>query len=219
MTYTGQALKRFEDPRLVTGMGVFVDDVKLPGMLYASFLRSPHAHARIRAIDASEARSMPGVVAVLIGEDIAGVLTEIPPRVLEEWEMDELQAPGLPTLAQGKVFFVGQTVAVVVAETRHLARDAVDMIAVEYEPLPAVLDPLEAASEGSMPLHEEIGTNVIMRKFHDRQGSGLDDAFTQADRVIRQQYNVQRLAPLPLETRGCVAHYQPEDDRIGTGGC
>ena len=92
MTYTGQALKRFEDPRLVTGMGVFVDDVKLPGMLYAGFLRSPHAHARIRAIDASEARSMPGVVAVLIGEDIAGVLTEIPPRVLEEWEMDELQA-------------------------------------------------------------------------------------------------------------------------------
>ena len=214
MTYTGQALKRFEDPRLVTGMGVFVDDVKLPGMLYASFLRSPHAHARIRAIDASEARSMPGVVAVLIGEDIAGVLTEIPPRVLEEWEMDELQAPGLPTLAHGKVFFVGQSVAVVVAETRHLARDAVDMIAVEYEPLPAVLDPLEAASEGSMPLHEEIGTNVIMRKFHDRQGSGLDDAFTQADRVIRQQYNVQRLAPLPLETRGCVAHYQPEDDRL-----
>ena len=214
MTYTGQALKRFEDPRLVTGMGVFVDDVKLPGMLYASFLRSPHAHARIRAIDASEARSMPGVVAVLIGEDIAGVLTEIPPRVLEEWEMDELQAPGLPTLAQGKVFFVGQTVAVVVAETRHLARDAVDMIAVEYEPLPAVLDPLQAASEGSTPLHEEIGTNVIMRKFHDRQGSGLDDAFTQADRVIRQQYNVQRLAPLPLETRGCVAHYQPEDDRL-----
>ncbi len=214
MTYTGQALKRFEDPRLVTGMGVFVDDVKLPGMLYASFLRSPHAHARIRAIDASEARSMPGVVAVLIGEDIAGVLTEIPPRVLEEWEMDELQAPGLPTLAQGKVFFVGQTVAVVVAETRHLARDAVDMIAVEYEPLPAVLDPLQAASEGSTPLHEEIGTNVIMRKFHDRQGSGLDDAFTQADRVIRQQYNVQRLAPLPLETRCCVAHYQPEDDRL-----
>ena len=214
MTYTGQALKRFEDPRLVTGMGVFVDDVKLPGMLYASFLRSPHAHARIRAIDASEARSMPGVVAVLIGEDIAGVLTEIPPRVLEEWEMDELQAPGLPTLAQGKVFFVGQTVAVVVAETRHLARDAVDMIAVEYEPLPAVLDPLQAASEGSTPLHEEIGTNVIMRKFHDRQGSGLDDAFTQADRVIRQQYNVQRLAPLPLETRGCVANYQPEDDRL-----
>jgi len=214
MTYTGQALKRFEDPRLVTGMGVFVDDVKLPGMLYASFLRSPHAHARIRAIDASEARSMPGVVAVLIGEDIAGVLTKIPPRVLEEWEMDELQAPGLPTLAQGKVFFVGQTVAVVVAETRHLARDAVDMIAVEYEPLPAVLDPLQAASEGSTPLHEEIGTNVIMRKFHDRQGSGLDDAFTQADRVIRQQYNVQRLAPLPLETRGCVAHYQPEDDRL-----
>ncbi len=214
MTYTGQALKRFEDPRLVTGMGVFVDDVKLPDMLYASFLRSPHAHARIRSIDASEARSMPGVVAVLIGEDIAGVLTEIPPRVLEEWEMDELQAPGLPTLAQGKVFFVGQTVAVVVAETRHLARDAVDMIAVEYEPLPAVLDPLEAASEGSTPLHEEIGTNVIMRKFHDRQGIGLDDAFTQADRVIRQQYNVQRLAPVPLETRGCVAHYQPEDDRL-----
>ena len=83
MTYTGQALKRFEDPRLVTGMGVFVDDVKLPGMLYASFLRSPHAHARIRSIDPSEARSMPGVVAVLIGEDIACVLREIPPGYLK----------------------------------------------------------------------------------------------------------------------------------------
>ena len=108
MTYTGQALKRFEDPRLVTGMGVFVDDVKLPGMLYASFLRSPHAHARIRAIDASEARSMPGVVAVLIGEDIAGVLTEIPPRVLEEWEMDELQAPGRPLWPKVKCSLSGR---------------------------------------------------------------------------------------------------------------
>ena len=214
MTYTGQAWKRFEDPRLVTGMGVFVDDVKLPGMLYVSFLRSPHAHARILSIDVSEACSTPGVVATLTGEDIAGVLGEIPTRVLEEWEMDELQAPGLPVLAHGKAFFVGQTVAAVVAETRDLARDAVDMIAVEYEALPAVLDPLEAAKEDAASLHEEMGTNVFMRKFHDRQGSGLDDAFAQADRIIHQQYNVQRLAPLPLETRCCVVHYEPDEDQL-----
>ena len=101
MSYTGQPLKRFEDPRLMTGKGLFVDDVKLPGMLYASFHRSPHAHARIRSTDVSAARQAPGVVAVLTGDDIEGVLGDIPTRVLEEWEMDELNAPELPVLAKG----------------------------------------------------------------------------------------------------------------------
>jgi carbon-monoxide dehydrogenase large subunit len=214
MSYSGQPLKRIEDPRLVRGEGLFVDDVKLPGMLYASFLRSPHAHARLRSIEVEAARHLPGVVAVLTGEDIAGVLGDIPPRVLEEWEMDELQALGLPVLAQGKVFFVGQTVAVVVARERCLARDAVDLIEVDYDPLPPIVDPLEAVREDATPLHEAMGTNIMMWKYHDRQGSGLDEAFAQADRVIRQQYIVPRLAPLPLETRGCVVHFEPQSDRL-----
>ena len=116
MSYVGQPLKRVEDPRLITGKGLFVDDVKLPTMLYAAFHRSPHAHARIRSIDVSAARQAPGVVAVLTGNDIEGVLGAIPPRVLAEWEMDELHAPELPVLAKDKAFFVGQTVAVVVAQ-------------------------------------------------------------------------------------------------------
>ena len=214
MSYSGQPLKRMEDPRLVTGRGLFVDDVKRPGMLYASFLRSPHAHARLRSIEVAAARQLPGGVAVLTGDDIAGVLGDIPPRVLEEWEMDELQAPGLPIFAQGKVFFVGQTVAVVVARERYLARDAVDLIEVDYDPLLPVVDPLEAVREDATSLHEAMGTNIMMRKYHDRQGSGLDEAFAQADRVIRQPYTVPRLAPLPLETRGCVAHSEPQSERL-----
>jgi len=107
---------------------------------------------------------------------------------------------------------VGQTVAVAVAEAPYVARDSVELMQVDYEPLQPILDPLEAAAENATPLHEETGTNIIMRKSHDRQGTGLDEAFAQADRVVRQQYIVQRLAPLPLETRCCVAYYQPQED-------
>jgi carbon-monoxide dehydrogenase large subunit len=103
---------------------------------------------------------------------------------------------------------------VVVAQERYLARDAVDLIQVDYAPLPPVLDPLEAVREDATPLHEALGSNIMMRKQHDRQGRGLDEAFARADRVIRQQYTVQRLAPLPLETRCCVAHYQAPEDLL-----
>ena len=214
MAYTGQSIKRFEDPRLVTGQGTYTDDVKIPGMLYASFLRSPHAHARIRSVDASEARNMPGVVAVLTADDLVGKLTDIPTTVIAEWEMDFLRGPEVPILARDKVCYVGQAVAVAVAEEKYQAKDASERINVEYEPLPVMLDPLESVKDDSIKVHEEFGSNVTMRKFHDRQGSDLDKAFTQADRVVRQQYTVQRLAAVPMETRGCVAHYQPDDDLL-----
>ena len=214
MTYVGRPLKRFEDPRLVTGKGTYVDDIKRQDMVYASFVRSPHAHARIRSIDVSAARDMPGVVAVVTADDIASEVAPIPTRVIAEWEMDEMEVPDLPALAQSKVFFVGQPVAVVVAQERYLAKDAVERIKVDYEPLQALLDPREGAREDSVPVHEELGTNITMRKYHDRQGGGLDEAFALADHVVRQEYTVQRLAPLPMETRGCVAHYQPEEDLL-----
>ena len=214
MPYVGQAMKRTEDPRLVTGKGTFADDVKLPGMLYASFLRSLYAHARIRSIDVSAAQRLPGVVSVVVGDDINSLVGTIPHRVLEEWEMDELNAPEFPALAEGKTFFVGQTVACVVAEERAVARDAVDLIKVDYEPLPVVLDPLEAIKDDSVILHEHMGTNIMMRKYHNRQGDGLDEAFAQADRVVSGQFTVQRVAPAPLETRSCVAYYQPREDQL-----
>src|SRR5262245_63435792 len=112
MLYIGQPLKRFEDLGLVTGHGSFVDDIQLPDMLYAAVLRISHAHARIRFIDGSVARRSPGVVAVLIGEDIAGLLRDVPTRAMAGgWEVTEMNAVEQPVLARGKVYYVGQPVA------------------------------------------------------------------------------------------------------------
>jgi carbon-monoxide dehydrogenase large subunit len=211
MRYSGQPLKRFEDPRLVTGKGSFVDDIQLPDMLHAAVLRSPHAHARLRGIDVSAARSRPGVVAVLTGADIAGVLEDVPTRAMVGgWEVDEMKPVEQPVLARGKVCYVGQPVAIVMAQDRYLARDAVERIQVDYEPLPPVLDPHEAMPEHATPIHPEVGTNVGLRIYHE--GGDLQTAFIQADRVIQQRYHVQRLAPVPLETRGVAAHYQAQED-------
>ena len=214
MPYVGQPVKRFEDPRLVTGQGEYVDDVKLPGMTYAAFLRSPHAHAIIKSIDTTKASQMPGVEMVITGADLEGQISGIETRQLAEWEMDTLEVPDLPALANRKTFFVGETIACVIATERAIARDAVELIEVDYEPLPPILDPLEGADENSIPVHEKLGTNVTMRKYHDRQGEGLDDAFQRADRIVSQQYIVQRIAPFPMETRGCVAYHSPEDDLL-----
>jgi len=199
--YTGQPVRRFEDARLVSGQGSYVDDIKIPGMLHAAFLRSPHAHARIRSVDVAAAQEMPGVEVVLTGEDILGIVPDLPTRSMSgEWEVDEFNAPEHPALAVGKVSYVGQTVAVVVAQDPGQARDALEMIQVDYEPLPVVLDPWEAASPDSIPIHEELGTNVALRIHHDRQGEELDKAFSQADLIVEQRYDVQRLAPVPMET-------------------
>ena len=120
--YVGRPLKRFEDPRLVTGQGSFVDDLRLPGMLHAVVLRSPHAHARILSLDAAPARALPGVVAVLTASDIAGAVRDIPPRPTRE--LEGMQVPEHPVLARDKVCYVGQPVAIVVAQDRYIAKDA-----------------------------------------------------------------------------------------------
>jgi aerobic carbon-monoxide dehydrogenase large subunit len=215
MSYAGQPLKRLEDPRLLTGKGSFVDDIRLPDMLYACVLRSPHAHAHIKTIDGAAARQLPGVATVLTGDDIAGELGDLPTRAMEgEWQVEAMNAPEQPVLARSKVCYVGQPVAIVLARDRYTARDAVELIQVDYEPLQPILDPLEAAREDSSPIHAQLGTNIALRIRHDRQGHDLDAAFARADRIIRQRYQVQRLAPVPLETRGLVAYYQPQEDLL-----
>ena len=212
-TYTGQPIKRFEDPRLVSGQGSYVDDIKLPGILHAAILRSPHAHAIIKGIDVSQARQAPGVVAVITGDDLEGVVGDLAPRAMSgEWQIDEFKPPMQPALAKGKARYVGQPLAVAVAEEASQARDALDLIQVDYEQLAPVMHPREAASDGSALIHEELGTNVALRIHHDRQGDDLDAAFSRADRIVRQSYEVQRLAPVPMETRGLVANYQPVED-------
>ncbi len=210
MTYLGQSLKRAEDPRLITGQGSFVDDINLPGMLHVAVLRSIHAHALIKSVDTAAARSAPGVVAVLTAEDIEGVLQNVPTGIsVYEGKFDHLEAPEHPVLARGKVCYVGQPVAMVVAQDPNLARDALELIQTDYEPLAPILDPLEIVNKDTIPIHDEVGTNLGLRVRH--QGGDLDAAFGQADRVIRQSYHIQRLAPAPMEARGVAADYRREE--------
>ena len=210
MTYSGQSLKRFEDYQLLTGQGSFVDDIKLPGMLHALVLRSPHAHARIRSINTTDALSLPGVAVVITAADIEGAISDPPAR--REQEGHDNRAPEHPVLAKDKVCYVGQPVAVVVADDLRQAREALDLIQVDYEALPAIIDPLEATGEDAPVIHQEMDTNVAMRVSHT--GGDLEAAFAQADHVVRQRYQVQRLAPAPMETRGLVADYQPREDLL-----
>ena len=213
MNYVGQSMKRFEDPRLLTGNGAFVGDLRLPDMLHATILRSQHAHARLRSIDVSAASTVPGVVAVLTGADIAGVLPGIPTRAMTgERAVEALQAPEYPLLAHDKVCYVGQPIAVVVARDPYVARDAVELITVDYEPLPPVLDPDAAARDDAPVIHAAMGTNVAMR-LRQRVGD-VEGALARADHVVRQRYVVQRVVPAPLETRGVLAQYQPQADLL-----
>ena len=210
MTYMGQSLRRFEDHRLLTGQSQFVDDMTLPGMLHAVVLRSPHAHATIAAMDTTAARDTPGVVTVLTAADLEHVAAHLPTR--RNADADELRPPEHPILAQDKVCYVGEPVAIVVAEDRYIARDAVDLIRVDYRPLPAVIDPMLAMHPDTLIVHPELGTNSVLEV--TSSGGDLDAAFAGADHVVRQQYHVQRLAPAPMETRGLIADYHSENDRL-----
>ena len=210
MPYTGQSVRRFEDHRLLTGQGSYVDDMKLPGLLHAVMLRSIHAHAVIRSIDVSAASRLAGVVAVFTAADIQDLAVVIPTRT--DTGADEFNPPRHPVLASDKVCYVGQTVAVVIAEDPYTAADALEHILVDYEILPAVIDPYQAMEEGATVVHSDLGSNVSLRTYSG--GGDLDAAFAQADHVVRQAYQVQRLAPAPMEPRGLVADYQPDEDLL-----
>ena len=213
MTYIGQPLKRFEDPILVKGEGLFVDDIKLPGMLHAAVLRSPYAYARIKSIHVSAAVSLQGVVSVITSKDIPDAMKLLPMHIrVRELFGDLSEALLHPVLAEGKVCYVGQLVAVLVAQDRYVAQDALDLIEVDYEPLAPILDPLEALGDDSEPIHPELGSNVGLRIYNE--GGDWEAAVAQADRVVGQRYEVQRLAPVPMETRGLVADYRSQEDLL-----
>ena len=211
--YLGQSLKRAEDPRLITGQGSFVDDINLPGMLHVAVLRSPHAHALIKFVDTQAAGSSPGVAVLLTAEDIAGVLRDVPSGDgIYDDKVEHIEAPQHPVLARNKVCYVGQPVAMVAAETAYQARDALELIQVDYEMLPPVVDPIKAANEPGIPIHEETGTNVGIRVRHS--GGDLDGAFAQAGRIVSGSYHVQRLAPSPMENRGVAADFQAREGML-----
>ena len=208
-TYRGQGLARFEDERLLRGAGTFVDDIRLDGMLHAAVLRSTEPHARLRSVDCSRALASPGVVAVYTGTDLAGKVGDI--GAIRREGMSETPIPEHPVLARDRVCYVGQPVAMAVATTRGAAYDAVSLITVDYEPLPPLLDPRISASSAA-PLHEDIGTNVVMRA---EAGTGdISEAFELAEEIIEATYEVPRLVATPMECRGVVAWHDRVDGRL-----
>jgi len=210
----GSPIKRHEDPRLITGQATYVDDIKLPGMLHMAVLRSPYGHAHIKSINTDAARKYPGVVAVYTAADIKGIVGNIAVAVPLGKIAEGMGVRG--PLAEGKVRFYGDPVAFVVAEDRYTARDARDLIEVDYEPLPAVVDMEKAMQPGAPLLYEEFGTNVPFG-IHPPTDD-IDKAFAQtlADGgvVVKQRLVNQRLAPVAMETRGVVAEMRKADKTL-----
>ena len=212
----GQRVRRREDPRLIQGRGTYVDDVKLAGMLHLAFKRSDVPHGRIAAIDTSAAEALDGVEAVFTGAQIAEFLGPMP-------SLAPFPAPEHRAVAVDAVRFVGDPVAVVAARDRYVARDAADAITVDYEPLPAVVDP-EAALEGKpAALHDGFPDNRLVGPLRTGTGAGpggqvddsaIDEAFAAAEVMISQRMVNQRLAPTAIEPRGVVAHYEPGKETL-----
>jgi carbon-monoxide dehydrogenase large subunit len=201
--YVGRPVHRKEDPRLVTGRGRFIDDIDLPGMLYAAFVRSPYAHAKILSIDVSGALSSGGVAA-FVGSELN--------KMCGGLHIDRPEKGGIlvKPFAEDKVRFVGEPVAVVLASDPYLARDAADAVEVEYEPLPPVVDPLEASKPGAPTIHDEFPGNVCFTT--KRVYGDVKAVFGEADRVIDVELRIQRLIPLAMECRGVIAYY---DEGLG----
>ncbi|HET7787339.1 MAG TPA: molybdopterin cofactor-binding domain-containing protein [Myxococcales bacterium] len=204
----GQSIKRREDPRLITGKGNYVDDVRLPGTLHAAFVRSPHAHARIRGIDTTAAKKLKGVAAVYTGKDlVAGGMKPIPVG----WLIPNMKIPARYPLAVDRARHMGEAVAVVLAESPYLARDAAELVSVDWEPLPAVADGVKALQPGAPALHDEAPDNVSFRwQLGDK--AATDKAFAGAAKVVKQSFRNHRLIPNAIEPRACLASSSP-----GTG--
>jgi len=204
----GARVKRREDPRLVRGLAHYVDDVRLPDTLHVAILRSPHAHARIRSIRVEEASKAPGVVSVVTGIDIRDSIGPVPVVA----QNPTLRVPLHTVLAVDKVCYVGDGVAAVVAQDSYAAQDALDLIQVDYEPLPVVSDPEKALAPDSPVIHSEWPDNVAFR-WTLKQGN-LAKAFRDAYRIVKQHLVHQRLAPIAIEGRGVLARYLPGEKEL-----
>ena len=199
----GLGIRRREDPRLITGTATYTDDITLPNMVHAAMLRSPYAHATITRIDTATAAKAPGVLAVYTGADVAGELQPMPCA----WLLPDsgLKIAEYPCIAKDTVRYTGDIVAVVVAEDRYQASDAMELIEVDYEPLPATVDPERAAQEGEPQLHPDIPGN---QAFHwTMAGGDVDQAFAEAEVIVTDRIRQQRLIPNAMEPRAAVAQY------------
>jgi aerobic carbon-monoxide dehydrogenase large subunit len=206
----GQSLLRKEDHRLLTGRGSYVADLTPPDTLHAKFLRSIYAHAKIKRLDVTKARKHPGVVAVITAADLKGKVGAVPTA----WLIPNcnLKTPPYPALASDVVRYAGEAVAVVLAEDPYIAEDARELIEVEYDPLPVVVDQEKALAKGAPALHPEAPDNVAF--VWKLPGGDVDAAFKQADVVVSNRFVNQRLIPSALEPRAAVAQYDPGTDEL-----
>jgi len=217
--YFGAAVKRREDPRFLRGEGRFIDDVTVPGMLHAAFLRSPHAHARIVRISIAAAAAAPGVARVLTFQDLERwmkplpLFGAVPPGLAAVVKFDIRQAPQWP-LCRDRARHVGEIVAMVVADSPERAEDAVDLLEVEWDLLPPVVDMMRAAEPGAPLIHPEWGSNVGIGFTHSI--GDADRAFAQADATVAETFHIQRYVGMPLETRGVVAVWDRRDGTMTT---
>ncbi|MEW5978111.1 MAG: xanthine dehydrogenase family protein molybdopterin-binding subunit [Acidobacteriota bacterium] len=205
--FIGRRVRRREDPRLITGTATYVEDIQLPGMHYVSILRSPHAAAKIKKIDSTAALERPGVVAVFTGKDVAEV-GPVPCGI----SLPDLRVPHHSLLARDRVYYVGHPVVAVVARDRYIARDAVDLIEVDYEPLPSISDPEKALEKGAPAVHPEWPDNVAFT--YHQEGGEVDKAFAEADVVVKERIVSQRLIPSAMEPRGTVAIWNLGDQAL-----
>ncbi len=207
-TYIGKPVPRKEDAKLLTGQSRFIDDMTVPGMVWASVVRSPYAHATIKSVDLSQAREAEGVVDAFSGADLADDWAATLPCV---WLVtDDTKQPNHRPLATDKARYQGDGVAVVIAETRAQAKDAAELVEVEYEPLPAVIDPEKALEDGAPIIHEEFGTNHCYTWKLASEGS--DAVFDSAPVTVKERYRQQRLIPNAIEPRGVIGQYLPAQD-------
>ena len=205
--WVGKKLKRKEDPRLIQGISHYTDDLKMAGMVYCVLVRSPHAHAEIKAIRTDAARALPGVVAVFTGEDTSAV-GPVPCAM----QMPDLKVPRHPVLGTGRVRYLGEPVAAIVAEDIYTASDAAELVEVDYEPLPVVTDMEKALSSDTAYVHDQFKSNQAFT--HTLKGGDIETAFKKADKVVSQRMINQRLAPIAMEPRAVLAEYLPGENRL-----
>ncbi|QKV19387.1 xanthine dehydrogenase family protein molybdopterin-binding subunit [Oricola thermophila] len=209
----GARVARKEDKRFITGKGRYTDDMVVPGMKHAAFVRSPHAHANIRGIDTSKAEKMPGVIGVLTGDELAadGIGSLICGWMIHSKDGSPMNMGDWRPLAQTKVRYVGDAVAVVVAETRAQARDAAEAVEVDYEELPAVVEAVDALKPGAPQIHDNAPGNLIY-DWEIGESAAVDEAIAKAAHVTRMEIVNNRLVPNAMEPRAALGHYDEAED-------
>lgn len=209
----GARVKRSEDPRILTGKGRYIDDVVLPGMLHAAFFRSIVPHARLASVDVSAARELPGVIAVYTGEEIkTRTKANQAGTVIGMNNMPGMKSPWFHALATDKVRFVGDPIALVVAESRYVAEDACELIVEDYEMLDPIVTYEHALDPSRPPIFDELGDNIAMTA--EMAIGDIDAAFSKADRVVSATISVHRHQNVPMEGRGSIASWDPGTEQL-----